>query len=142
LEFQKVHGLPTTGVVDEQTAALLNAEVERLHLVVQGQVRQADGSPLPGITVVAVDRDLRGEETLGRASTDQNGHYEIRYTSNQFARAEKGTADLIVRVLDVAGSILAASPAVFNAPQTATIDIVVSHAIPGSPSEYERLVSK
>jgi len=66
--------------------------------VVRGQVRRADFSLFAGAVVRASDKDLRGEEPLGQAITDQEGRYEINYTAEQFRRAEKGTADLIVRV--------------------------------------------
>ena len=66
--------------------------------VVRGQVRQADFSLFVGALVQAFDKDLRGEELLGQAITDQEGRYEISYTADQFRRAEKRSADLIVRV--------------------------------------------
>src|SRR5262245_32582031 len=55
LEFQRGHGLATTGVVDEATATAINGEVDALNpepepvaewqpFIVRGQVRQTDGS--------------------------------------------------------------------------------------------------
>ncbi len=135
------------GVVEAITARFINREVGRLQppgqptgFIVRGVVRQADARPLSGAIVVAVDQDLRGEEALGQTTTNADGQYEIRYTANQFARAEKGTADLIVRALNAAGTVLAASPTLFNAPQEATIDLAVRDTASGLPSEYERLV--
>src|SRR4051812_19113091 len=61
--FQETHGLPATGEVDEKTAVLINAEVDKQHpngqpppFVVRGQVR-ADGHPLVGALVRAFDKD-------------------------------------------------------------------------------------
>lgn len=92
LEYQKRHELPVKGVVDKRTATLINKEVERLHpktgrksqpFVVRGHVKQADGTPLADVAVLAVDQDLRGEQELGRTNSDKDGCYEIRKTAGQ-----------------------------------------------------------
>src|SRR6266478_6408562 len=153
--FQGERNLQPSGEVDEPTANALNALLQEWGLldqppgpapppsfVVSGQVRLAEGKPLAGFTVIAVDKDLRAEESLGKTTTDANGHYEMQYNPDQFARAEKDTADLIVRVFNAAGSVIAESPALFNAPREATVDIVVAGAAPGVLSEYERLLSE
>ncbi|HEX5835250.1 MAG TPA: hypothetical protein VFY34_15415 [Pyrinomonadaceae bacterium] len=46
---------------------------------VRGTIRMADGFPANGFAVAAFDRDLRREEELGRAQTDAQGFYRIRY---------------------------------------------------------------
>lgn len=109
--------------------------------VVQGHVRLADGSPLAGVTVQAVDKDLRTEQRLGRTVTDAGGGYSIRYTAAQFSRAEYDTADLIVRGFTAEGKLLAASPIIFNAPRIATVDLVVATDAEGVLSEYERYLN-
>jgi len=76
---------------------------------------------------------MRTEQLLGESMTDSDGRYEIRYTSEQFSRDEKGTADLIARVFSPDALGTAAAPAtplvesgvLFNAPPVATIDLVV-----------------
>ena len=118
----------------------LTPNVEPKPFVVRGQVRQ-DGHPLSGILIAAVDKDLRSEELLGQAMTDEQGRYEIAYTAAQFSRAEKGSADLIVRAQDSAGNLLAASPIIFNAPPVATVDLVVGNGNARGPSEYEQLLA-
>ena len=112
--------------------------------MVHGQVRQADFSLFVGAVVQASDKDLRSEELLGQAITDQEGRYEIKYNADQFRRGEKGTADLIVRVYAnaSAASSLAASPIIFNAPPVATVDFVIGGGTYPGPSEYEQLVSE
>jgi hypothetical protein len=110
--------------------------------VVRGQVRFADGKPLPAAAVQAVDRDLRGEEMLGQSQTDPNGRYEIRYTANQFSRLEKSSADLVVRAINSAGVVAANSSILFNAPPEATIDLVVGGEEFRGPSEYEQLLAE
>ena len=115
---------------------------------VQGRVLLSDRTPLVGATVVAFDQDLRGTpQPLGAAgivvTTDSDGHYEIPYTSDQFASAEKGTADLVVHVLSSASIPLAQSRVQFNAPAIATVpDLTVDARLPGIPSEYERLIAE
>src|SRR3989442_5416386 len=109
--------------------------------VVRGQVRR-DGHPLNGILIAAVDKDLRREEELGQAITDGAGSYEITYTADQFHRAEKGTADLIVRARDAAGASLAASPIIFNAPPVAIVDLVVGDGLGTGLSEFEQLLAE
>jgi peptidoglycan hydrolase-like protein with peptidoglycan-binding domain len=145
IAFQEQENLEPTGVVDEITARAINAAVDALQperFVVRGQVRLQDGSPLPDVIVRTADRDLRSEEPLGGAVTDANGRYEITYTADQFARAEKGTADLIVRAFDNTGQELAASETLFNAPQVAEIDLVVLPQPEPELSEFERLLAE
>lgn len=114
--------------------------------VVRGQVTQADGSVSIGLTVRAFDKDLPSlksaeplGELLGEASTDKEGHYKITYTAEKFRRAEKKTADLIVRVFNQDPSPLASSPIIFNAAPEETVDITLDGT---SSSEYERYLTE
>jgi hypothetical protein len=117
--------------------------------VVSGRVTWPDGSPAADVIVRAVDQDLRREQPLGshaprfeqETRTDDAGCYEIRYRRTQFKRAEIKNADLIVRVLDANGAVVTSSPTTFNAPAEATIDLALSGAVAGQPSEYDRLVA-
>jgi hypothetical protein len=94
--------------------------------IVKGDIRQANGSLLAGAVVRAFDRDLRREQRLGEQRTDRVGHYEITYTRAQFCRAEKGSADLIVRVYDgTNGQLLAKSDIIFNAKPIEVVDLTV-----------------
>jgi hypothetical protein len=118
--------------------------------LVEGNVSWADGRPVTGIVIRAVDQDLRTEQPLGpyapgfreETRTDGTGHYVIPYTYQQFARAEDDTADLIVRALGADGTVVAASPVLFNAPLTAVINLQIAGAVPGQPSEYDRVVAR
>ena len=83
------------------------------------------GVPARGILVKAVDKDLRSEQLLGEAVTNASGDYRIRYTSDRFRRAEKATADLVVRAYRDAEDKGVASPVLFNAPTDAVVDMVV-----------------
>jgi hypothetical protein len=107
---------------------------------VKGTVRLADGSVAPGIDVSASDRDLRSEEALGRAITGQDGAYYIQYDASAYADAESGSADLVVKAHGFDGSVLAASPVVFNAPSSAVIDLTIpAEALP-PPSRFEAIM--
>ncbi len=118
---------------------LLDVQLPGAQLVVRGQVRLADGSPLAGVLVRAYDKDLRSEQRLGEpATTDKDGRYEIGYTAAQFARAEKQSADLVVRVDNLGGGEPTASRIIFNARPEEIVPLVVSGQST-RPSEYERL---
>lgn len=112
--------------------------------VVKGQVVHPDGKPLARGIVQAHDRDLRSEQLLGRAVTDHTGRYEISYSTGDFARAEKKSADLVVRAYRdesalAANQPTANSPIVFNAKEIETIDLVVGNSLLRGPSEYEQI---
>lgn len=106
---------------------------------VSGNIYQADGRPLAGVMVRAFDRDMRSEEFLGEQTTEGDGFYMILYYASQFKRAEKGSADLLIRVYDANGRELAASDILFNAPPEAVIDLTVPASAYHIPSEWERL---
>jgi peptidoglycan hydrolase-like protein with peptidoglycan-binding domain len=149
IEFQKNFGMLNEpnirlGVVDKLTAARINEEIDkqrssRVESLVHGYVRQYDGTPLSNTTILAFDRDLRNEELIGRAITDQFGSYEIAYTSEKFRRSEKERADLIVRATNSAGETIASSSTIFNAPSVTNINLVAGGGEYHGPSEYERL---
>lgn len=82
--------------------------------IVSGQVVNSLSEPIMGQHVLAVDVDLRGAaiyrtastveavqpskgfDLLGRAETDINGKYEIRFTAESYKRNELGLADVVV----------------------------------------------
>lgn len=118
---------------------------------VKGYVRHGkDCEPLTNIKVSVFDKDLRSEQSLGEAITDENGYYEIHYTDEHFRRADKRTADLVFRLslaegipltlteIQTASASLPGSSVVFNAPVDAHIDLLVE-TLPVL-SEYERLL--
>lgn len=112
--------------------------------VVKGRILVPDGTPYIGGIVRAFDQGLRHEQALGQDTrTLKDGGYEIKYTSEQFSRAEKKRADLIVRVFDQNGKkLLASSKIIFNAHAVETIDLVVSEKDVVTPSEYEQLLTE
>jgi len=94
--------------------------------IVRGRVSVAGAQGAPGLRVTAFDRDMRRWQKVGEATTDAAGAYRIPYSLAKIARAEKGGADLVVKVLDAAGEPLAESPVRFNAGAEEVIDLLVS----------------
>src|SRR5262245_15366665 len=104
---------------------------------VSGRIFESVDHPLGGVTVQAYDKDLRSEQLLGEATSTAEGVYEIKYTSDQFRRADKGTADLMFRAngaggfsrqvteLRTNGTVFRDPPIVFNAPAEARVDLIV-----------------
>lgn len=122
---------------ERERAAAEAAERERrererdqeLNLRVSGVVRDRFGDLMPGVTVEVYDCDLRNRELLGTTQTSADAAaYELAYRRFQFARAQKASADLIVRVVGPNHETLGESPLVPNAPPPATIDIDLSGA--------------
>ncbi|SFU39127.1 neuraminidase-like domain-containing protein [Nitrosospira multiformis] len=149
-KFQEEHGLEVSGVVDEPTANAMNRLLDELggsnngqggeaEFSVKGTVRYFDGFPAPDIIVVAFDRDLRNEEVLGQSRTDRQGNYQIQYSENQFCKAEKRNADLVVKALSASGAVLVASPILFNAPPAATVDLSIPAEATELPTLFERI---
>jgi Tc toxin complex TcA C-terminal TcB-binding domain/Neuraminidase-like domain len=108
---------------------------------VRGRVRETDGTAPATTTVRAFDKDLRSEEILGEARTDEDGDYVITYGPERFRRAEKLRADLVVRAYDPGGRVTAESGVVFNAPENAAVHLVLGVGSIAGPSEYEQLVA-
>ena len=116
-----------------------NREQTPQTMKVRGQVRHLDGTRLFGKIVRAFDKDLRSEELLGEHNTDAEGRYEIQYSAEQFSRAEKQHADLIVRAYDD-GLEITSSAIIFNAASEETVNLIIDNDAYRGPSEYERLV--
>src|SRR5438093_11201290 len=95
---------------------------------VKGTIRLADGSPAAALQVAAVDQDLRSEQALGQSITGRDGSYVIRYGAPLADRAERGTADLVIKAHGADGALLAASPVLFHAPLSAVVDLTIPAA--------------
>jgi hypothetical protein len=123
----------------QETVDLTIAISQEDIFIVQGTIRQADGSKFVGVTVLAFDRDLRREELLGQTQTDKEGFYQIQYSPLQFRKQEKGNADLVVKALNPNNLTLATSPILFNAPPIAEIDLTIPAEIQQPPSLFEKI---
>jgi peptidoglycan hydrolase-like protein with peptidoglycan-binding domain len=141
--WRRAHGRPPKGVLEPEDLKILWAEGRELPRVVSGVVTLADGTPVEGVLVSAIDRDFRREQPLGRdVVTDWAGRYRITYTSGEFERAEKDSADLGVVVMTRDRKVLwrpTAADLLVQAPIEAAINVAVG-ARPGLvPSEFQRI---
>jgi hypothetical protein len=109
---------------------------------VRGRVTHPTGKPFLGVTVRAYDKDIRNEELLGETVSGRGGHFEVRYSRSQFARAEKGAADLVVRGFDREGIKIAESGILFNADPDVVVNLTAKPQPDRKLSEFERLVAR
>src|SRR4030095_12292739 len=89
--------------------------------------------------VSTFDRDLRREQALGQSQTNNQGFYQIQYFARQLRRREKGSADLVVKVFAADGSLLVASPVLFNAPPHAEVDVTIPAEALQPPTLFEKV---
>ncbi len=83
LDIQKKHGMKATGIVDKETAEVINTNIdapEQQRFTVHGRVMRSDGAALAGVTVRIADWDRGGRGRAGTARTESDGQYEISYT--------------------------------------------------------------
>jgi hypothetical protein len=139
-QWQQRQGLPADGNLELEVLDKLWQEGRKLPRTVQGSVTLTDGTPVPNLRVVAIDRDFRAEQVLGKARTDDQGRYRIAYCAADAVRAEKGSADVGIRVFAADGKTLLRAPTsrdlVMNAPVEARIDVTVNLAEGAVPSEF------
>ncbi|MDB6169903.1 MAG: hypothetical protein JWM88_2767, partial [Verrucomicrobia bacterium] len=148
--FQREHGLPLTGEIDEATAKALNHALTgqpelppEFQYLARGQVLYRGGLPIANLTVRAFHRDLRQIIELGDAPTDGNGNFEIYYNPGQspaFVHASNDRPpDLVVRALDDAGKVLVETPTRFAAQPIEKFRLVVDGGPGKTYSEFEQL---
>lgn len=124
-QSKTVRNAPADLLLNVQLPVAQDVPLPTAQFLVRGQVRLADGNPVAGAMVRAYDKDLRSEHLLGEGITGRDGSYEIHYSARKFRRAEKGSADLVVKAFAADGSLLAASPVLFNAPPSAEVDLTI-----------------
>ncbi|HEU5181573.1 MAG TPA: neuraminidase-like domain-containing protein [Candidatus Polarisedimenticolia bacterium] len=141
--WKERHRLPPTADLDVKALKKLWADSRNLPRFVHGVVSLADGTPVPDLCVVAIDRDFRGEQVLGEGRTDAQGRYRIGYRAADAVLAEKRTADVGVRVLTADGKTLLRAPTsrdlAMNAGVEARIHATVTLPDDAVPSEFARI---
>lgn len=55
--------------------------------IVRGIVSYPDKSAAVGLTVIAFDKDVVGEDRLGQEITDKEGGYKVAYSEARFRRS-------------------------------------------------------
>jgi ABC toxin N-terminal region/Neuraminidase-like domain/Putative peptidoglycan binding domain len=124
--------LTTKALQNASAEAHVDLKLPERKYIVRGRVTGAS----EGMQVVAYDKDLRSEQQLGKPfALNDDGQYVIEYDAADFARAEKGTADLRVAVRDADKTELHSSQILFNAGPDVTVDLTLPAA---SISELER----
>lgn len=96
------------GVVKESMAYILNRLLEKFRafetgtdFVMRGTVNDAGGSPQGVLVIIAVDRDLRRWQELGRAASNAKGRFKIPYRYETLREAEgiiQKEVDLVLQV--------------------------------------------
>ncbi len=105
---------------------------------VYGVLRNEFGVLLNNATVTVFDRDLRNEQLLG-STVSKEGKYEVKYTPDQFQKAEKDAADIVVKVSDETGKEIYKSAIFYNAPTDLEMNINLNNASYKGASEWEKL---
>lgn len=108
--------------------------------VVEGEVVEPDGTPLPNYPVRAFDRALCNWRLLGEARTDDRGRYRIAYDPARLEAWGKTRADLKAEVYDpqTGDGVLAASPLFLQAMPHETVNFAVGKGAYRGPDEYSR----
>lgn len=102
---------------------------------VTGEVTDRDGTPLPGLRVLAYDKDvLKDDDFLGVAFTDETGFFEIGYEESDFKSPKlvdfEGNPDIYIELTDVAGGASKRTVVKGEAEQLEHFDIKVSFDSP------------
>lgn len=61
-------------------------ERESSSFIVKGRILTAEGKPASGLRVIAYDRDVDGENWLGKVTTCSDGGYSIAFDEKMFRR--------------------------------------------------------
>jgi hypothetical protein len=156
IKLQVLAGVEQTGVLDENTTAVLSFALDRLGVspgeegftvaaapyAVSGTVTDTDGLPLVGAAILAFDCDLRTSKEIGsRARTDETGAYRIPYKVGELLEGHTA-ADLRVEAQDDSGKTLLSSPITFIAQRQTAIDLALGGPTHAQPSELTSLISK
>jgi len=116
---------PRSGKATTSRAKSKPADLDQKY-VVSGNVTYADLTPVVGLTVIAFDKDVYGEDYLGQpVVTTESGAFAIHYTEADFRRTkqERGGADVIVCVYNAEKELLFTSKKKNNAPANYELNI-------------------
>src|SRR6266851_5742068 len=104
-----------------------------------GTVRDKFQKVMAGVTVRAVDKDIRGEQPLGSpVTTDASGAYQVVYSAKDFANTDLLAPDIVVRVFGQDDRLLKESEVFYNATRELRVDIDLSDQSYAGPSEFEQ----
>jgi Tc toxin complex TcA C-terminal TcB-binding domain/Neuraminidase-like domain len=95
---------------------------------VEGKVSRPDETIVIGAVAQAFDVSTDSDQFLGKAITDAFGHFKISYPGKPFEA--RGGADLIVRVFDARGQVLATSAVIRKAGPVEQVSLVIDDEPP------------
>ena len=136
-QFQQQHNLPATGIVDAQTARVINAALDaqpREGYLVRGKVVNSDGRPVARASVALFEKRLRSEQRLGEARSNTQGVFEITYP-----QPRETPLSVLVRASRLNGPEIAVSDLICDVKPVEEVTLVVGGEALRGPSEYGRL---
>jgi hypothetical protein len=114
--------------------------------LVFGKITDRLYHPLANLLVQAYDRDMRSEELLGEAVTDEKGKYRINWSQAQLRDTGKKSADLLLKVLTKEKKQLLYAMDVdavrFNASAREEINLVIDAAGQPQGVEYDFILKQ
>ena len=134
-EFQQLHGLAATGIVDERTATLINQAVGEAgteRFVVRGHVRQANGEPVRNVTVRLFRKGLRKDTPLGQTKVSPAGDYSLEYQPSE------KPLSILVQAIDGNTRVVAESGVICKARPVEIVNLSPD-GVSSTPSEFKQL---
>ncbi len=135
---EKLENSPQKSTIDIIMDIASN-ELKEIELMVSGHILLQNEQPARQFFIQAFDKDLRSEQLLGEGMTDRNGKYSIIYNSNTVIRAERGTADVFIRIFDPSNNPAGMSDIIFNAPSSAVVNFQIKANEVSPLSEFDLL---
>ncbi len=118
-----------------------NSTIAGFNYLISGIVRDQFQQPMHSIIVRAFDKDIRNEQTLGEAKTNEKGFYQIYYSPENFTYTDKQAADVLLRLYNANGGLLKQTDIYYNAPVQLTIDISFATQEYKGISEFEQVLA-
>lgn len=137
LKKSKTHDNSTQHMIIDMKVDYVSDLVKDKELKVSGTIQMQDSQPARQFFVQAFDKDLRSEQLLGEGIVDKEGNYSISYSTKSIIRAERGSADIFIKVFDPKNRPVGTSNIVFNAPVKVTIDFHIKADDAPPLSEFE-----
>ena len=158
--FQREHGVEATGVVDAETAKLINdavdvaagrrekprgkqepanGETAPSEYIIDGVVVSPDRPGVGGLTIRILDRNIPDDDTLAEATTDELGRYASSFLASD-VRNGKVQPDLQTRVY-AGDRLLASSEVRYNAGFRETLNVEIPAGATELLSEHDTLAA-
>lgn len=138
--FQREHGTQVTGVVDAQTAHLINSRVNAETVTVEGRITSPTRASVAGLQVHIVDKNVGADVVLFNTTTDDTGRYTATFSIATLREHGKLLPDLQARALQNT-VFLGASEVRYNSAKHETLNILLGEKVSNTlASEHETLL--